>query len=359
MKSRSLERIRAELGNLDGEILRMLNQRARLSMEVGQVKREEGIDVYDPSQEVRVFSRLRETNEGPLPSAAVHAIFREIVSSSRALQAPVSVSYLGPEASFTHQAAISHFGRGAALAPVQTIPEVFEQVERGDTSWAVVPVENSTEGSVRQTLDRLVTTSMSIRAEIHLRISHCLLSASPGKEHVKKIYSHPHAFAQCRRWLGAQLSQCALEAAESTAAAARKALKEPGTGAIAGSIAAEQYGLEILAQGIEDHPENTTRFLVLGKGESEATGKDKTTILFATRHEPGALFMALEPLAGSGVNIMSIESRPAQDRMWEYLFFLDLEGHKDEKRIADCLRDMAARTSFVRNLGSYPKGEVH
>jgi chorismate mutase/prephenate dehydratase len=358
MNSEALEKIRSELGKVDREILRMLNERARLAVEVGRVKREEGLEVYDPSQESRVYSRLQEINAGPLPSAAVNSIFREIISSSRSLQAPVTVSYLGPEASFTHQAAISHFGRGATLSPCQTIPEVFEQVERGDSSWSVVPVENSIEGSVRQTLDRLVTTRMSIRAEIYLPISHCLLSASTRKDMISKIYSHPQAFAQCRRWLGAQLPHCRLEAAESTAAAAQQAMKEPGSGAIAGSIAAEQYGLQILAQGIEDHPENTTRFLVMGKGESEATGKDKTTVLFATRHEPGALFMALEPPARSGVNILSMESRPAQDRMWEYLFFLDLEGHKKEKRIADCLGEMAGRTSFIKHLGSYPKGEL-
>lgn len=358
MNSESLEKIRSEMGKVDREILRMLNERARLAVEVGKVKNEKGLDVYDPSQESRVYSRLQEINAGPLSPNAVNSIFREIISSSRTLQAPVAVFYLGPEASFTHQAAVSHFGRGAALSPVQTIPEVFERGERGDSSWSVVPVENSIEGSVRQTLDRLITTSMSIRAEIYLRISHCLLSTSSRKDRIRKIYSHPHAFAQCRRWLGAQFPHCRLEAAESTAAAAQKTLEEPESGAIAGSIAAEQYGLEILAQGIEDHPENTTRFLVVGKGESEATGKDKTTILFATRHEPGALFKALEPLARSGVNIMSMESRPAQDRMWEYLFFLDLEGHKNEKRIADCLAEMAGRTSFIKHLGSYPKGEL-
>jgi chorismate mutase/prephenate dehydratase len=358
MNSESLEKIRSELGKVDREILRMLNERARLAMEVGRVKSEEGLEVYDPSQETRVYSRLQEINPGPLPSTDVKSIFREIISSSRALQAPITVSYLGPEASFTHQASLSHFGRGATLSPCRTIPDVFEQVERGDSSWSVVPVENSIEGSVRQTLDRLITTRMSIRAEIYLRISHCLLSTSTRKDQIRKIYSHPQAFAQCRRWLGVQLPQCRLEAAESTAAAAQKALREPRSGAIAGSIAAEQYGLEILAQGIEDHRGNTTRFLVIGKGESEATGKDKTTVLFATRHEPGALFVALEPPAKSGVNIMSMESRPAQDRMWEYLFFLDLEGHRTEKRISDCLGEMAGRTSFIKHLGSYPKGEL-
>jgi chorismate mutase / prephenate dehydratase len=358
MNPGNLKKIRAELGRVDREILKMLNERARLVMEVGRVKNDRGLEVYDPSQESRVYSRLKEANEGPMPDAAVRNVFREIISFSRTLQAEITVSCLGPEASYTHQAALSHFGRGVILSARETIPEVFDEVEGGDASWGVVPVENSIEGSVRQTLDRLTTTKCAIRAEIYLRISHCLLCAHRGKSRIRKIYSHPQAFAQCRRWLAAHFPRCTLEASESTAAAARKALTEPQSAAIAGSVAAEHYGLEILAEGIEDEPDNTTRFLVLGKGEGEPTGKDKTSVLFSARHEPGSLFTALEPLARGRVNILSIESRPAKDRMWEYLFFLDLEGHRKDAGAAKGLRELEARTAFLKVLGSYPKGDV-
>jgi chorismate mutase/prephenate dehydratase len=358
MNSGGLKSIRAELGRVDREILRMLNERARLVMEAGRVKKGQGLEVYDPSQESRVYSRLKATNEGPLPDAAVKPIFREIISCSRSLQAVIKVSCLGPEASFTYQAALSHFGERVILSARQSIPEVFEEVERGDVSMGVVPVENSQEGSVRQTLDRFTTTRSEIRAEIYLRISHCLLSSHDSKNQIQKIYSHPQAFAQCRRWLGAHFPGCTLEATESTSAAAQKALKDPRSAAIAGSHAAEHYGLKILAQGTEDQPGNTTRFLVLGKGEGRATGKDKTSLIFSTPHLPGALFKALTPLAEGGVNILSIESRPAQDRMWEYLFFLDIEGHRRKKSIAKALREMEGSTSFIKVLGSYPKGEI-
>lgn len=357
MNRGSLKMIRAELGRVDCEILRMLNERARLAMEVGRVKKDEGLEVYDPSQESRVYSRLKEANEGPLRDADIGRIFREIISCSRNLQRVIRVSCLGPEASYTHQAALDHFGGGAIFSPMSSIAEVFEEIERGDGSWGVVPVENSIEGSVRQTLDRLITTPVLIRAEIYLRISHCLLSSHRRKGRIRKIYSHPQAFAQCRRWLGSRFPGCTLEEAESTSAAAQKSLEDPESAAIAGIVAAERYGMEILAHSIEDRPGNTTRFLVLGKGEGEPTGKDKTTILFGTGHKPGALFTALEPLAQGRINILSIESRPAHDRLWEYLFFLDLEGHRQEGHIAKCLREMEGRTSWIKLLGSYPKGE--
>lgn len=358
MKNTKLEKLRKELGRKDLEILNLLNERARLVMEVGRVKHEDGTPIFDPSQESKVFSRLKESNEGPLPDTAVRHIFREIISASRSLQAPITVAYLGPEASFTHQAALAQFGRGTILLESRTISEVFKEVEGGEASLGVVPVENSLEGSVRETLDRLTTTPRAICSEVYLRISLCLLASHREKERIKKIYSHPHAFAECRGWLAASFPLCALEAMESTAAAARKALEDREGAAIAGVFAAEHYGMEILERGIEDHPENTTRFLVLGKGESEPTGNDKTSVLFTTPHLPGALFRALAPLAEREVNILSMESRPLQERMWEYLFFLDLEGHRKEDRVAGCLRDMTGLTAFIKILGSYPRGEL-
>ncbi len=358
MTRKSLEQVRRALEKKDIEILTLLNERASLSRDVGRIKQKEGREIYDPSQESRVYARLRALNGGPLPDSAVVHIFREILSSSRTLQIPTRVACLGPEASFTHQATLAHFGSDVLLSPMRTIPEVFDAVEKEEASWGVVPIENSLEGSVRETLDRLTTTGMAIRAEVILPISLCLLSAQQDRGRIRKISSHPHAFAQCRVWLARHLPEIRLEPAESTAAAARKAKEEPRTAAIAGPIAAAHYGLEILAKGIEDHPENRTRFLVLGRGESEPTGKDKTSMLFATAHVPGALVTALAPLARGKVNIMSIESRPAQNRKWEYLFFLDLEGHRKEPRIAGCIGEMEGLTSFLKVLGSYPKGEA-
>lgn len=357
MSVKSLNQVRQELGKKDLEILRLLNERARLSREVGRIKAQEGLEIYDPSQECRVYDRLKEANEGPLPDSALDRIYREILSSSRDLQAPTRVACLGPEASFTHQATLSHFGGGVLLSPKTTISEVFEAVERRETTWGVVPVENSLEGSVRETLDRLIETHLSIRAEIVLPISLCLLSSEGGKDRVRKVYSHPHALAECRLWLGRNLPGCRLEPEESTAAAARRARQERESAAVAAPLAAVHYGLATLAEGIEDHPENRTRFLVLGRGESRATGEDKTSLVLATAHVPGALVKALRPLSEGKVNIMSIESRPSRDRNWEYLFFLDLEGHCHEMGVSRCIREMESLTSSLKVLGSYPKGE--
>ena len=356
MKSR-LEKLRASMREKDREIIRLLNDRSQISVQIGAVKGQEGLDVYDPSQEARVYGYLQELNCGPLPPAAISAIFREVISASRDLQKPTTVAFLGPEASFSHLAAQQHFGKSCCFSPQPGIDRVFDEVERGSLDWGVVPVENSQEGSVNITLDRLILTPLKIRAEIYLRISQCLISSAKDQKSIKKIYSHPQALAQCRYWLKTNLPACVLYEAESTAAAAQMVKGKKTQGAIGSSLAAAGNGLNILASGIEDNTSNTTRFLVLGNGESSATGKDKTSLVYATPHSPGSLYLALSPFARRRINLIKIESHPVKERLWEYLFFVDIVGHTAEREVKNCLVELKKKTTFMKNLGSYPRAE--
>jgi chorismate mutase / prephenate dehydratase len=356
MKSR-LEKLRANMKEKDREIIRLLNERSQISVEIGKVKGQEGIDVYDPSQEARVYNYLQELNGGPLPPPAIRSIFREVISASRGLQKPTTVAFLGPETSFSHLAARLHFGNSSRFFPQPGIARVFDEVERGTVDWGVVPVENSLEGSVNITLDRLILTSLKIRAEIYLRINQCLISSAKGIKSIKKIYSHPQALAQCRFWIKANLPNCVLHETESTAAAAQMVKGKKSQAAIGSTLAATANGLNILAEGIEDNTSNTTRFLVLGNGESDATGKDKTSLIFATPDLPGALHRALESFAERKINLAKIESHPVKERLWEYLFFVDLIGHINDKDIESCLTELKEKTTFLKILGSYPRAE--
>ena len=357
MKKMSLNSLREKLRKKDREIVKFLNERAKVSIEIGKLKQLEGWGVYDPSQEGKVYDHLREVNHGPLSNSALRNIFGEIISSSRALQAPTTVAYLGPEASFSYLAAQSHFGKNARYASQGKISEVFDEVERERVSWGVVPGENSVEGFVKETLDGLITTPLNIRAEIFLRVSHCLVSACERMAEVKRVYSHPQALAQCQGWLRRNLPHCPVFGLDSTAVAARKALEDKEGAAIGSHLAASTYGLEIIARGIEDSPSNTTRFFVIGKGESLPTGRDKTSMLFGVPHVPGALYHALEPFAREHLNLTRIESYPIRDRMWEYLFFVDFSGHIEEERTKRCLTDMKKVTTVIKVLGSYPRGD--
>jgi chorismate mutase / prephenate dehydratase len=356
MKSR-LEKLRANIKAKDKEIIRLLNERSEISLSIGRVKDEEGIQVYNPSQEARVYGYLQEINDGPLPPASVHSIFREIISASRNLQKPTTVAFLGPETSFSHLAARRHFGESGNFFPQPGIARVFDEVERGCVDWGVVPVENSQEGAVNITLDRLVLTPLTIRAEIYLRISQCLISSAADWKSIKKIFSHPQAIAQCRSWLRANLPNCALEEKESTAAAAELVKGKKTEAAIGSSLAAVKNGLNILAEGIEDNTSNTTRFLVIGNRESSATGHDKTSLVFATPHSPGSLHRALAPFADRRINLIKIESHPVKERLWEYLFFVDIDGHITREEVKRCLEELREKTTFLKILGSYPKAE--
>ncbi len=357
MKDDSLEILREAMRDKDRQIVHLLNERARIAIQVGEAKGFRGCGVYDPSQESKVYARISRFNEGPLSDRALKEIFREIISSSRAIQAPATVAYLGPEASFTHLAALSHFGKAAQYMAHPTIAHVFHEVEGGKFLWGVVPVENSAEGSVKVTLDRLITTALNIRAEVHLRISHCLLSGSEKMEAIKRIYSHPLALAQCQRWLRERLPHCDFLDAESTAAAAQRVFEDEAAAAIGSRLAGATYGLQVMAEGIQDNPSNTTRFLVIGKGQSEPTGQDKTSIFFGTRHVPGALYRTLAPFAREQINLLRIESHPMRDRVWEYSFFADLDGHMEDERTRNCLQEVREESTLFKVLGSYPRGE--
>jgi chorismate mutase/prephenate dehydratase len=356
MKPKQVEKIRKEIGKRDRQIVRLLNERSALSVEVGRVKSRLGLEVYDPSQEALVLSSLAGINEGPLPDEALRDIYGEVFSSSRRLQSPLSVACLGPEASFSHLAALTHFGKSSSILLERTIGEVFDVMEKGKASFGVVPFENSLEGSVKMTLDRMISTPLKMRAEIFLRISHCLMSHGP-KSRIQRVYSHPQALAQCREWIARNLPEAEPVATDSTAGAVVRIRKDRRGAAIASLLASKTYGLPLLAEGIEDHPNNITRFLVLGSGESKPTGRDKTSILFGTPHIPGALHYTLGPFAGAGINLLRIESYPIRDRVWEYLFFADLDGHLRERKVGPCLKKMEKKTSFLKILGSYPRGE--
>ena len=357
MKQPKLDGLRQNIKNKDREIIRLLNERAQISIRIGEVKGQERIQVYDPAREAKVYNYLQELNAGPLPQASVNAIFREIISASRDLQKPTTVVFLGPEASFSHLASRLHFGESSTFSPQSGIARVFDEVEKGSMDWGVVPVENSLEGSVNVTLDRLILTPLKIRAEIYLRISQCLISSAKSIKGIKNIYSHPQALAQCQSWLRTNMPICVLGEMESTAAAVQIVRGKKTEAAIGSSLAAESYGLNILADGIEDNPSNMTRFLVIGKGEGQATGNDKTSLIFATPDSPGSLHRALSSFAGRKINLSKIESHPVKERLWEYLFFVDVIGHVNDKSINRCLAELKEKTTYLKILGSYPKAE--
>ncbi len=357
MKPRKLEILRGKMRDKDKEIVRLLNERARISVRIGMVKGEGGMQVYDPSQEAKVHEYLRELNAGPLPQKALTTIFREIISASRDLQRPMTIAFLGPEATFSHLAARLHFGESSIYFPQTGISRVFDEVEKGTIDWGVVPVENSLEGSINTTLDRLITTQLKIRAEIYLRISQCLISSAKDMKDIKKVYSIPPALAQCQVWLKTNLPNCSLGETESTAAAVQMVKGKKHEAAIGSLLAGKIYGVNVLAEGIEDNSSNMTRFLVIGTGQSDITGNDKTSLIFATPHSPGSLHSALASFARRKINLAKIESHPVKDKLWEYSFFVDMIGHVTDKHVKSCLQELKKKTTFLKILGSYPKNE--
>ncbi|PYM06596.1 MAG: prephenate dehydratase [Candidatus Rokuibacteriota bacterium] len=350
----NLDDWRSRINDFDKELLNLLNQRAEAALRIGDLKRRKDLAYFVPEREAEIVDRLVKLNRGPLPADAVRAIWREILSASLALERPLRVSYLGPPATFTHQAAIQRFGNSAELAPARTIVEVFEDVERGRTEYGVVPVENSTEGSVHLTLDRLIESEVLISGELLLEVAQHLVSRAADLPQVKTVCSHPQALAQCRAWLAEHLPEAAVEEVGSTAAAVGLAASDASVAAIASELAARLYDVPILCARIEDGANNSTRFLVVGRRPMGATGRDKTSILFSTRNEPGALFRILEPFAANGLNLTKIESRPGRQQPWEYVMFIDFEGHRDTPVVEDVLARGRDRALFFKILGSYP-----
>lgn len=356
MNCSELERLRTELQEIDRQLVQMLNERARIALEIRDAKLSLGVETCDPSQEARVLKRVSSFNRGPLSSRALESIFREILSNCRAIQGPVKISFLGPEGSFSHMAAVEQFGSHALFCPCSTINEVFREAETGRTDWAVVPIENSAEGSVKATMEELLSTTLSVRAEVVLPISHCLASRAESLDKVERIYSHPQALGQCRRWLRENLPGREVVEVPSTSRGALMAKDDPTGAAIASPLVSEIYGLNLLAKSIEDSRFNITRFLVLGRGKSDPTNDDKTSMIFTTKHVPGALCKALLPFAELDVNILRIESYPIPQKPWEYMFFADVDGHVDRDPLKAAMAHLETQVTSLKLLGSYPKG---
>lgn len=352
---KTLEELRREIDGLDDRILEILNRRAELVMRVGSLKSRENRDFHVPSREREIYERLAAMNKGPFPTEAVRSVFREIISASLALEAPMKVAFLGPKATFSHLAAMHHFGLSAELVPQKSIPSVFEEVEKGRALYGVVPVENSTEGVVSHTLDMFMGSELKINAEVLLEVSHFLLSRTGRLEDVKKIYSHPQPLAQCRRWLADNLPNVPLVDVASTTLAAQIVSEDYSAAAIASEYAASLYDLKVVRERIEDQVNNVTRFLVIGSKTADRSGDDRTSLMFSVKDEPGILYRMLEPFAKRGLNLSKIESRPNKTKAWEYIFFLDLAGHINDPEVGEAVNELKGYCQFVKVLGSYPK----
>ena len=354
-----LERVRARIDAVDNGIQDLLNQRAMLAREAGISKHPDGhtVDFYRPERESQVFRRLLARNPGPLRNEEIQRLFREIMSACLAQEEPLKVAYLGPEGTFSQTATYRHFGHAVRALALSSVDEIFHEVEAGLADFGVVPVENSTEGAVNHTLDSLLGSPLKICGEVELRIHQFLMGTMDRLDAVKRICSHPQSLAQCRGWLDEHMPGVARMAVSSNAEGARRARDEEGTAAIAGETASDVYGLKLLATEIEDRHDNTTRFFVLGRRILKPSGMDRTTILCSALHtdSPGALFRLLEPLAKHKISMTRIESRPSHRKKWDYVFFLDIDGHADEPHVAKALADLKKRSSLFRVLGSYPR----
>jgi chorismate mutase / prephenate dehydratase len=354
-----LANIRDSIDSVDARIHALLNERARYAQQVGISKSATGkaVDFYRPEREADVLRKALKRNEGPLRDEEIARLFREIMSACLAQQEPLKVAFLGPEGTFSQAAVLKHFGSSVRALPLAAIDEVFHEVEGGVADFGVVPIENSTEGTVNHTLDMFLNSGLKICGEVELRIHHSLMGRMTSVAEIKRICAHPQALAQCRAWLDGQLPDVERVAVSSNAEGARRARDERGTAAIASRTAAEIYGLTLLANEIEDRPDNTTRFLVVGRKLFSASGSDRTTLLVsaADTDDAGALFRLLEPLAQHRVNMTRIESRPSHKRKWDYVFFIDIEGHVSDPPVAKALAALEERASLYKILGSYPR----
>jgi chorismate mutase/prephenate dehydratase len=351
----NLEDLRNQIDNIDSKLIELLNQRAQVVIEIGKLKGHGPI--YAPDREKKVLERIAKLNKGPLPDKTLYAVWRELMSGSFFLERPLRISYLGPEGSFTHSAAVRKFGQSVDYEPVTDIRGIFDEVTRGHCDLGVVPVENSAGGGVVETLDAFADTSAMICAEVYMPIHHNLL-ANCTLEQVKKVYSKPEIFAQCRQWLSKTFKEANTIAAASSAKAAQMAAEEQYAAAIGSEIAAELYGLKIICENIEDIGNNITRFLIISKEDARPTGDDKTSILFSTAHKAGALADVLDVFKKREVNLTNIESRPSKKRQREYYFFVDCQGHRKDEKLIDCLKEIKQHCLQLSVLGSYPKNDL-
>ncbi|MGH8671582.1 MAG: prephenate dehydratase [Burkholderiales bacterium] len=347
----AFEKHRARIDAIDEEILKLVNRRAEHARAIGQLKNG---TVYRPERETQILRRLNANNHGPLPGESLTRIFQEIMSACRAVEKPLSVAYLGPPGTYSEEAAIRHFGGSVPAMACSSIDETLRSVEAGSVDYAVVPVENSTEGAVGRTLDLLLQTPLKIVGEIPVAIHQCLLARQTALKTLRCVYSHPQSLAQCHQWLNQHLPGVARVNCVSNGEAAQRAAAERGACAIAGKRAAKLYGLKILAENIEDDPKNTTRFLVLGRHDAARSGRDKTSLVMTTKNRPGAMLELLAPLAAQRVSMTKLESRPSRTGQWEYVFFADIEGHQDDARVAKALAGVREKAAFLKVLGSYP-----
>ena len=356
--SNKLEQLRAQIDQLDKQLLEIISARAKCASEVGALKRENSdsdCQFYRPEREANVLRRVAELNPGPLSNEEMARLIREVMSACLAVERQLNIAFLGPEGTFTEEAALKHFGHSVQTSAMQSISEVFREVESGAANYGVVPIENSTEGVITHTLDNFTRSSLKIVGEVELRIHHYLLSQETDIKNVSLINSHQQSLAQCRKWLDSNISSIPREPVASNAQAAKNAMESKGVAAIASRSAADKYGLNILARNIEDMPDNTTRFLIIGSNNVAPSGIDKTSLIVSAPNKPGALYNLLQPFARNNVSMTRIESRPSRGVNWEYVFFLDLEGHVEDKSLKKALYELKEVSEMVNILGSYPK----
>lgn len=350
-----LDDLRKRIDALDANLLQLISDRANLAIEVGKYKTESGSENhYRPDREAQVLNRILERNPGPLTDEEMARLFREIMSACLSLESPLRIAFLGPEGTFTQEAAYKHFGHSVKTLSLAAIDEVFREVEAGHAQFGVVPIENSTEGVVNHTLDMFLQSDLRICGEVSLRVHHHLLSLADGLQSITRVVSHQQSLAQCREWLDTNLPAVEREAASSNAEAARMAAEDKTIAAIAGESAGKIYALGKIAANIEDEPDNTTRFLVIGRLQTQPSGNDKTSLVVSGKNKPGALYELLGPLATRGLNMTRIESRPSRQARWEYVFFLDVLGHADDSNVQDALAALKQEAAFFKLLGSYP-----
>lgn len=355
-----LSELRTKIDTIDGQLLQLINQRATCALEVARTKLAAGEQgsFYRPDREALVLRRIQEMNTCPLSDATIARFFREFMSACLALEKPLDVAFLGPEGTFTQQAALKHFGHAVNTIPVASIADIFTAVENELCQFGVVPVENSTEGVINHTLDRFISSPLKICGEVEVRVHQNLMASFAGREQITEVFSHPQSLAQCRLWLDKHLPRVIRTQVSSNTEAARLVATQAGKAAIGPYAAAELYGLTVIDKNIEDEANNTTRFIIIGQQVSTSTGYDKTSLMVSTGNQPGALYKILAPFAENSIGLLHIESRPSRQGLWEYVFFMDVEGHCEDEKVAKALQTLKNSVSMLKILGAYPRAVI-
>jgi len=364
MSDEALQKLREQIDEIDDQLLELFNRRANCAVSVAEVKRQDSdssvdaINFFRPDREAQVIQRIKTSNQGPLSDDEVGRLVREVMSACLALEQPLKIAYLGPEGTFTQSAALKHFGHSVSTIPMSSIPDVFSSVESGHSDYGLVPVENSTEGVISHTLDMFIDSNLKVCGEVEIRVHHHLANQSQDVSKIKHIYSHQQSFAQCRHWLDQNFPSIERIPVSSNAEAARIAARDESAAAICGLPAVEIFDLQICFESIEDLSDNTTRFVIIGHQDVEPSGDDKTSLLISTKNNPGALLGLLQPLADHKISMNKIESRPAPDRKWEYIFFIDIDGHQQADNVKKALHELKHQAAMFKVLGSYPKSSL-